>query len=286
MQTYSAHGYEVLSLDVSSDNERFASAGGDRSAFLWDVASARTIRRFGGGSQHGHSSRVNSVRFAGEGDSLLVSGGFDTTVRVWDVRSGGGGGRPIQVLDEARDAITAVVVRGPEILAGSVDGRVRGYDVRMGRCVCDVVGASVTSLDVTRDGRAMLVGSLDSKVRLMDRDSGACLRAYADPGFRNEELRVQSMLGGREKFVLAGDEAPPSEEGRMVVWDLLSGRVVTKVRVPWGPEGARAKKVVGRDGKEKARKNVVTCMAWRDGGWGDQLCVGGTSGTVTIFGAL
>ncbi|RYC54671.1 hypothetical protein CHU98_g11538, partial [Xylaria longipes] len=47
IQTYSAHGYEVLSLSVSADNARFASAGGDRSVFLWDVASAQTLRRFG-----------------------------------------------------------------------------------------------------------------------------------------------------------------------------------------------------------------------------------------------
>ena len=64
--------------------------------------------------------------------------------------------------------------------------------------------------------------------------------------------------------------------------DLLTGKVVKKVRVPWGPEGdgdqttttkmkKKKKKVVGRDGKEKARRNVVSCMAWREDGWGDQV---------------
>src|SRR5690606_36920062 len=75
IQTYSAHGYEVLSLSVSSDNQRFASSGGDRSVFLWDVATAQTIRRFGGAAG-GHTSRVNCVRFGGEADGVLVSGGF------------------------------------------------------------------------------------------------------------------------------------------------------------------------------------------------------------------
>jgi mitogen-activated protein kinase organizer 1 len=42
--------------------------------------------------------------------------------------------------------------------------------------------------------------------------------------------------------------------------------------------------VIGRDGKEKERKNVVSCIAWKDGGFGDQFCVGGTSGVVTVFG--
>ncbi|CAI6100410.1 hypothetical protein V2G26_008265 [Clonostachys chloroleuca] len=285
IQSYQAHGYEVLSLDVAADNERFVSSGGDRAVFLWDVATAKTTRRFGGSSPGGHSSRVNCVRMAGEGGSLVASGGFDTTVRLWDARSTNP--KPVQVLEEARDAVTCLAVRGPEVVAGSVDGRVRSYDVRMGRCTTDVLGASVTSLDLTRDGRAMLTGTLDSKLRLMDRDSGECLRAYSDPRFKNTDLRVQSILGGGEKYVLAGDESPPDGEGRIWAWDLLNGRLVAQVRVPWGPGGPdQRKKVVGRDGKEKARSNVVSCMAWRNNGWGDQFCVGGTSGVVTVFGAL
>lgn len=284
IQTYQAHGYEALSLDVAADNERFVSGGGDRAVFLWDVASATTIRRFGGNAG-GHSARVNSVRFAGEGDSVVVSGSFDTSVRLWDVRSGSF--KPIQVLTEARDAVTSLVVRGPEVVAGSVDGRVRSYDVRMGTVTEDTLGASVTSLDMTRDGRALLVGTLDSKIRLVDRDTGSCLRAYADAGFANTSLRVQSLLGRSEKYVVAGDESPPEGEGRLWVWDLLTGKVVKRVGVPWGPGGTeQRKKAIGRDGKEKTRRNIVSCIAWREDGWGDQFCVGGTSGVVTVFGAL
>lgn len=293
IQTYAAHGYEVTSLAVAADNESFVSGGGDRAVFLWDVSKAVTTRRFGGNAQ-GHSARINCVSFAGAGDSLVVSGGFDTTVRAWDVRSTSF--KPIQVLSEAKDAVTSLAVMGPEVVAGSVDGRVRSYDVRMGRCTTDVVGASVVSLDVTRDGKAMLVGSLDSKLRLIDREHGTCLRAYSDPLWKNEELRLQSMLGGKEKYVVAGDEMAGETDaaaagggggtGRIWAWDVLSGKVVAKVTVPWGPAGHEVKKVIGKDGKPKVRNNVISCMAWRDGGWGDQFCVGGTSGVVTVFGTL
>ncbi|KAG5979359.1 hypothetical protein E4U55_005249 [Claviceps digitariae] len=285
IQTYTAHGYEVLSLDVASDNEKFVSAGGDRAVFLWDVATAVTTRRFGG-NVHGHGARINCVRFAGEGDSLVVSGGFDTSTRIWDVKSGGV--KPIQVLDEARDAITCLVVRGPEVVTGSVDGRVRSYDVRMWKCTTDVMYASVTSLDLTRDGRSMLVGTLDSKIRLMDRENGSCLRAYADAGRKNEGIRVQSLLGLREKYVVAGDEMAVEQgdngEGRIWAWNLLTGRVVARLTVPWGPPGYEVrKKTMGKDGREKTRDNVISCMAWREDGWGDQFCVGGSSGVVTVY---
>lgn len=71
MQTYSGHGYEVLDIAVSDDNARFVSCGGDKLVFLWDVATARTTRRF-----EGHGGRVNSVAFGGDaGDgSVVISG--------------------------------------------------------------------------------------------------------------------------------------------------------------------------------------------------------------------
>ncbi|CAK7214249.1 hypothetical protein SBRCBS47491_002084 [Sporothrix bragantina] len=318
IQTYAEHGYEVLSLACAADNARFVSSGGDRTVFLWDVTTAQTLRRFGGGHAAGVGGRVNCVCFAGEGDSLVVSGGFDTAVRVWDTRSGGqgAGAKPIQTFTDARDAITALAVRGPEILAASVDGRVRTYDVRTGRFTTDVITgtAGVTSLSLTRDGRSVLVGALDSRLRLMDRENGTCLRTYSSPEddpkrsgpvWRNEELRVQSLLGGRERFVVAGDEMmgnsnssnstndgrPPAPskgatpDGRVWAWDLLTGRVVATVTVPWGPPGAAtSSRSIGRDGREKERRNVTSCLAWQDGGWGNQFCVGGTSGVVTVFG--
>lgn len=263
--------------------------------FLWDVATAQTLRRFSHHSE-GHVGRVNCVAVGGADDALVVSGGFDTTVRVWDSKQPGA--RPVQVLDDARDAISAVVVRGAEIVAGSVDGRVRSYDVRMGRVTTDVMATSVTSLCLTQDGRAVLVGTLDSRVRLMDRESGGCLQTYAGgeeegSGWKNTELRVQSLLGGKERFVVAGDEMTGDETaamaaadgGRLWAWDLMTGKLAARMNVPWGPAGMeKLKKAVGRDGKMKERRYVVSCLAWRNGGFGDQFCAGGTSGAVTVFG--
>lgn len=69
MQTYSAHGYEVLDISVTEDNARFATVGGDKQVFLWDVATARTLRRWAG-----HSGRVNCVDIGGDEGNVVVSG--------------------------------------------------------------------------------------------------------------------------------------------------------------------------------------------------------------------
>jgi len=61
----------VLDIAVTEDNARFASVGGDRQVFLWDVATGRTLRRWSG-----HGGRVNAVSFGGEGGSVVVSGEF------------------------------------------------------------------------------------------------------------------------------------------------------------------------------------------------------------------
>ncbi|KAK0739613.1 WD40-repeat-containing domain protein [Apiosordaria backusii] len=297
IQTYTgAHSYEVLSLSVSSQNDRFASSGGDRTVFLWDVSTASTIRRLGSNSTtFSHTGRVNTVVFSGHDDSLVISGGHDTTVRIWDTKSSSA--KPIQVLNDAKDAITCLATPQngePEIITGSVDGKVRTYDVRMGRCVADVLGTPVTSLSLSRDGKTLLVGGLDSKIRLFDRKNGTCLKTYEHPGWRNTELRVQSCLGGKERYVVAGDEltSPDTaaqsskEEGKIWAWDLLTGKLVATVPVPWGGDASNKKVTIGRDGKEKARKNVVSCIAWKEGGFGNQFCVGGTSGVVNVYGEL
>jgi mitogen-activated protein kinase organizer 1 len=71
-------------------------------------------------------------------------GSFDATVRLWDTRAAGG--KAMMTLSEARDSVSCVAVVEAEIWAGSVDGRVRVYDVRKGDMSVDVLGSEFTPL--------------------------------------------------------------------------------------------------------------------------------------------
>lgn len=85
--------------------------------------------------------RVNSVCFNKEG-TVFASGSYDTTVKLWDVRSHDRGGQCIQTLPEAKDSIISVILDETSIISGfslvlalsyrSVDGSIRSYDIRAG----------------------------------------------------------------------------------------------------------------------------------------------------------
>ncbi|KAJ4293635.1 hypothetical protein N0V90_008919 [Kalmusia sp. IMI 367209] len=244
---YTAHGHEVLSIAVNDANDRFVSTGGDKSVFFWDVQTAQTVRRW-----TGHAGRVNRGVFGGEGDSVVVSASFDGTVKLWDVRSTSY--KPIMTFDEAKDSVTDVVVFDAEIISGSVDGRVRSYDLRVGMCQVDIIGHPVTSLSVSKKGTEVLVSSLDSTVRLMDRGNGGLLKAYRDERFVNMDLRVRSTLGLNDSVVVSG-----SDDGMMFAWDLLEGECMHKFRHSQMRE-VRGKAEIGNN--EKGKKDVVSAVAF------------------------
>jgi mitogen-activated protein kinase organizer 1 len=59
-----------------------------------------------------------------------------------------------------------VVVHAHDIVAGSVDGTVRRFDIRMGRVYSDNLHHAVTSVALSHDGQCVLAACLDSKLRL------------------------------------------------------------------------------------------------------------------------
>ncbi|KAJ5832018.1 WD repeat domain-containing protein 83 [Penicillium riverlandense] len=264
IQRYEAHGYSVLDIAVASDNARFASVGGDRQVFLWDVEQGITTRRWGG-----HNSRVEAVQFAGEGDSVVISGSADTTINLWDTRSNAY--KPIQTLPEASDTVSTLHVHSPtySIASGSYDGHVRVYDVRMGKTTVDVLGHPVTSVRCSADGNALLVSTLDGYIRMLDRMDGKLLKVFGGPGekeirqppiaglstprhtYRNTALRIRSVFGRGDAVVLSGSEAAQGDGAGLgaaaFAWDVLSGQTIATV--PMGP-------------KVKA----VSCVAWNEKG--------------------
>lgn len=212
LKTYSGHGYEVLDAVGSSDNSRLASCGADKTVVQWDVATGQILRRF-----RGHTARVNCVKFNQPDSTVIISGSYDATIRCWDCRSRSA--EPIQIIDDAKDSVSSLMVSQHEILSGSIDGKVRNYDIRMGQLHVDCIGHPVTSVSFTRDSQCVLASTLDDTIRLMDKDTGELLNEFT--GHKNRDYKVDSCLSSSDAQVVSG-----SEDGRICFWDLVEGKIL------------------------------------------------------------
>jgi transcription initiation factor TFIID subunit 5 len=80
VRMFTGHTGVITAIECSHDGKTLASADDQGSIFLWDLASGTRIKRMRG---HGKGG-IWSLSFSVE-SSVLVSGGADMTVRVWDV---------------------------------------------------------------------------------------------------------------------------------------------------------------------------------------------------------
>ncbi|XP_026465609.1 WD repeat domain-containing protein 83-like [Ctenocephalides felis] len=214
LKTYGGHANEVLDAAGSCDSSQILSGSSDKSVILWDVASGLPTRRL-----RGHASSVSCVKF-NEESTLAISGSHDNTVMCWDLKSRRQ--QPVQVLKEAKDSISSLVVSDHEIISASLDGRIRKYDLRAGELITDCIGKSITHIEITRDDQCYLAACADSTLRLMDKSSGELLSEYV--GHNTQDFAVECAIMYSDNFIISG-----TTEGSIIIWDLLSSKEIKKL---------------------------------------------------------
>lgn len=98
---------QLLGADYKPDGCMFASCGSDTVVRVYDEATRKLVSELTGSvtGKSGHSNRVFCVKFDKENENILLSGGWDHTIQVWDLREGG--------------AIRSIY--GPKICGDSID---------------------------------------------------------------------------------------------------------------------------------------------------------------------
>ncbi|KAL7748056.1 WD repeat-containing protein 83 [Sorochytrium milnesiophthora] len=186
--TIRAHTGNIACLRVDATGEYLMSGGADKTIRLWNTGSSAMVKAYAG---HGWE----------------VLGSYDASVRLWDTKSQST--RPIQTLSEAKDSVASVAIREHEIATGSIDGHVRRYDLRMGLFIVDCVGSPATCVSFTSDGNCLLVSSLDSTIRLFDKENGELLTKCAS------QVADLYSIG--------------SEDGSVRIWDLVEGQELARL---------------------------------------------------------
>jgi cytochrome c len=170
-RVFDGHGAPIVSLAVSPDGARLASASWDHTVRIWSL---------GDGAQQvleGHAQNVNGVAFTPDGQSL-VSVGYDRELRLWPLA----GGTPnVSTLASPLNAV-AVAPDG-EIVTGGADGKLRfltpdgqeSGEVQAGRM-------PIVALAICLDAALIAAAGVGGAVAIIDRKARSIVRMLGDPG--------------------------------------------------------------------------------------------------------
>lgn len=189
------------------------------------------------GALHVYTGPLDAVAFSPDGD-LMVSGGRDNTVRLWDTESG----ENIQTFDTHTGWVTSVAVSpdGKFIASGSRDNMVYVWDIQSGDLVYVVSDHEdhITGLAFTPDSAVLASGSRDGTIRLQHLESNTTIATLDNYGGPVWDIAFspdgQSLASASEDGViwlwgLWGDEG---------VWlTSLTSHIGPVVRLSFSPDG-------------------------------------------------
>ncbi|XP_063310976.1 DDB1- and CUL4-associated factor 11 isoform X1 [Pelobates fuscus] len=214
--------FAVFSLTVSSDGREVLGGANDGCVYVYDrEQNIRTLKI------SSHEDDVNAVSFADDSCHILYSGGDDALCKVWDRRNmREDDPRPVGVLSGHQDGITFIHSKGDAryLLSNSKDQSIKLWDIRR---FSGPEGLEASRRVVTQqnwDYRWQQVPKRALRKKRLPGDTS--LMTYRGHGVLHTLIRCRFSpeYSTGQQYVYSG-----CSTGRVVVYDLLTGHIVTKL---------------------------------------------------------
>jgi hypothetical protein len=138
----------------------------------------------------GHTQKINSVAVSPK-DTLIASGSWDKTVRIWDSETG----ECLHVLTGHESAINAVQFSpdNQTLASASWDGTLRIWDITTGVCRHTIENqCGVLSLAYSPNGALIAIGLCDNTIRLILSKTGKFHQEFTTEKISTENQEITS----------------------------------------------------------------------------------------------
>lgn len=233
LREFYGHLNIVYDLCWSKDNQHLLTASSDGTARMWKIETQATSAR----NVFPHPSFVYTAKYHPVAEYIVVTGCYDSVIRVWNAKVKEIHGQLLQEFDGHRSFINTLCfdAEGLHMFSGDSTGQiiiwntfvkessqstVQHWGINKEIEEDDIKGIAINHLEVHPNGRRLLIHAKDSTVRLMD------LRIFATKkyiGATNYREKIRSTLTPCGTFLFSG-----SEDGIAYVWNPETGDQVAK----------------------------------------------------------
>ncbi|XP_048346095.1 jouberin isoform X2 [Sphaerodactylus townsendi] len=228
LREFYGHLNIVYDLCWSKDNQHLLTASSDGTARMWKIEAQATSAV----KVLPHPSFVYTAKFHPVADYVVVTGCYDSMIRVWNAKVNEIHGQLLQEFDGHRSFIntlcfdkeglhmfsgdsTGLIIIWNTVVKGSSQSLIQHWGIDKEIQEDDIKGTPINHLEVHPNGRRLLIHARDSTVRIMD------LRIFATKkyiGATNYREKICSTLTPCGTFLFSG-----SEDGVAYVWNPETG---------------------------------------------------------------
>lgn len=200
----------------------------DSTLRVWRLPDPKTDTPFDGNGvnpwyMHTLTGHTLSVRTITAHGNTLISGSYDSTVNVWNSKTG----QLVHRMEGHTQKVYVVVIDAERkrCVSGSMDGSIRIWDYISGECLQVLEGHSILVGLLGLSADHLVSGAADGTVRVWDAERGVC----------------QHVLSGHEGAITCfqhdAHKVISGSEGGLKMWDVNTGRhikdLITGVTGVW-----------------------------------------------------
>ncbi|KAK6201268.1 WD40-repeat-containing domain protein [Scheffersomyces amazonensis] len=180
--TRRAHEKDINSIDISPNDEYFASASFDKLGKIWNTESGETI-----GVLKGHKRGLWDINFY-KFDKLIVTASGDKTVKVWSLNDF----TCLKTFEGHTNSVQRVKFfnrNSPQLLSTGADGLVKLWDYKSGETIktFDNHDNRIWSIDIKEDGAEFVTADADGKISQWEDNTEEEIRQKE----QNQKLKVE-----------------------------------------------------------------------------------------------